>query len=190
MLVGVYAALNPRSRLANSSRIGTYAMFAVPSFWLGGMYIGAIYGGSLGWNAMLARYILPVVLVTMTLLGGYVSYSRAYALEHASTQSISLVRAKGAGPLLIARHVVRNAAIPLFSMLFTEVLGLLILSIFVIEMVFGIEGFGVIFFFAIDARDMPVLLGSTMVVIFVGILGNIVQDISYHYLDPRVDDSG
>ncbi len=189
MLVGLYVALNPQSRLANSGRVGSYLLFGLPSFWLGGMYIGATQSGMVSQNTLVADHVLPITLVTMTLLGGYVSYSRAHALEHVSAEFVALVRAKGAGPLLVARHVVRNASIPLFSMLFTEVLGLLVLSIFVIEMVFGIEGFGVVFFFAIDARDMPVLLGCTMVIILVGILGNIIQDMSYHYLDPRVGDS-
>ncbi len=187
MLVGLYVALNPRSRLANGGRVGSYLLFAVPSFWLGGLYIGGLQGGVFEYNAVLSEYVLPIVLVTMTLLGGYVSYSRAHALEQASEEFVTLVRAKGAGPLLLTRHVVRNAAIPLFSMLFTEALGLLVLSIFVIEMIFGIEGFGYIFFFALEARDIPVLLGGTMVIIGVGIVGNIVQDISYQYLDPRVE---
>lgn len=189
LLVGLYAALKPESRLANSGRIGSYALFGLPSFWFGGMYIGAIQGGVVSHNALITDHVLPIVLVTMTLLGGYVSYSRAHALEHVSAEFVSLVKAKGAGPILIAKHVVRNAAIPLFSMLFTEVLGLLVLSIFVIEMVFGIEGFGIVFFFAIEARDIPVLLGCTMVIIFVGILGNIIQDLSYQYLDPRVGET-
>ncbi len=189
MLVGLYVALKPESRLANSGRMGSYLLFGLPSFWIGGMYIGAVRGGVVSHNPVLADHVLPILLVTMTLLGGYVSYARAHALEHTAEEFVALIRAKGAGPLLVARHVVRNAAIPLFSMLFTEVLGLLVLSIFVIEMVFGIDGFGVMFFFAIDSRDIPVLLGSTMVIILVGILGNIIQDMSYYYLDPRVGES-
>ena len=189
MLTGLYAALNPTSRLANGSRIGSYVLFAVPSFWLGGLYLGAAYAGMVGRSELLIEHVLPIALVTMTLLGGYVSYSRAHAMEHVSADFVALVKAKGAGPTLVARHVVRNAAIPLFAMLFTEVLGLLVLAIFVIEMLFGIDGFGLVFFFAIDARDIPVLLGCTMVIIAVGILGNIIQDVSYQYLDPRVGDS-
>lgn len=190
LLVGLSAALAPDSRLATGGRVGSYLAFGLPSFWLGGMYLGAVQNGLVDANATLSEYVLPVVLVAMTLTGGYVSYSRAHALEHASAEFVSLVKAKGAGPLLVAKHVVRNAAIPLFSMLFTEVLGLLVLSIFVIEMVFGIEGFGYVFFFAIQSRDIPVLLGCTMVIVFVGILGNIIQDLSYQYLDPRVGDGG
>lgn len=189
LLVGLFVALNPKNRLANGGRVGAYLMFGLPSFWVGGMYLGAVESGIVGYNELLANHVFPIVLVTMTMLGGYVSYSRAHALEHVTSEFVTLVEAKGAGPLRIARHVVRNAAIPLFSMLFTEVLGLLVLSIFVVEMVFGIEGFGTTFFFAVEGRDIPVLLGCTMIIILVGILGNIIQDISYQYLDPRVGDS-
>jgi peptide/nickel transport system permease protein len=65
-----------------------------------------------------------------------------------------------------------------------------VLSIFVIEVVFGIDRFGTMFFFAVDARDIPVLLGGTMVIIVVGVFGNVIQDVSYQYLDPRVDQEG
>ena len=83
--------------------------------------------------------------------------------------------------------MLRNAAIPVFSMLFTEALGLLVLLVFVIEVPFGIEGFGLMLFDAVEARDLPVLLGGTIVTIGVGVVGNIVQDVSYTVLDPRVD---
>ena len=184
--IGLYAALQPGSRLADTGRLGSYLMFGVPSFWLGGLFVGAVWSETIGHSALLFDHILPIALVTMTLLGGYVSYSRAYALEEASEEFVTLVRAKGAGPVRIARHIVRNAAIPMFSMLFTEALGLLMLAIFVIEVVFGIEGFGLLFFFAMVGRDIPVILGAAIVIIAVGVVGNILQDISYQYLDPRV----
>jgi peptide/nickel transport system permease protein len=186
--IGMFAALYPDSPIAHLSRAGSYLFFALPSFWLGGLLLGAANDGPIPQSTLLLDHVLPVVLVTMTLLGGYVSYSRAYALEHVSADFVTLVRAKGAGPIGIARHVARNAAIPLFSMLFTEVLGLLVLSIFFIEVVFGIEGFGLVFFQAINARDLPVLLGGTIILIFVGVFGNVVQDLSYQYLDPRVEE--
>jgi len=187
-LVGLYAALSPDSRLANTGRLGSYAVFAVPSFWIGGMFISASRGGIIGDSPLLFDHVLPIALVTMTLLGGYVSYSRAYAKEFVSADFVTLVRAKGAGPVRVARHVLRNAAIPLVAMLFTEALGLLVLGIFVIEVLFGIEGFGLVFFEAIDGRDLPVLLGSALVIILVAVLGNVIQDLSYHYLDPRVEE--
>lgn len=187
MLIGVYVALSPDSYLANAGRGTAYLLFAVPGFWVGGMLLSLPLGGLFGYESLVFEHLLPIALTGMTLAGGYVSYSRAHSLEYASTDFVRLVKAKGAGPLRVARHVVRNAAIPLFSMLFTEVLGLLVLTVFVIEVLFGIEGFGRLLFAAIDQRDLPVLLGGTMVIIAVGVGGNVIQDIAYSLLDPRVD---
>lgn len=190
MAIGLYVAINPTSRLANLSRITAYALFALPSFWIGGMLVGATQAGHIPRDPLVFDHLLPIVLVATTMIGGYLSYARAHALEHTSAEFIKLVKAKGASPIRITRHVVRNAAIPLFSMLFTEVLGLLVMSIFVIEVLFGIDGMGLLLLDGVDARDVPLLLGAMFVIIAVGVVGNIIQDISYHYLDPRVGDSG
>lgn len=187
LLIGLYAALNPSSRLANLSRGTAYLMFALPSFWLGGILVGFVEGGVIDRPDLLFDHGLPIFLTTMTLLGGYVSYSRAHAMEYAGAEFVTLVKAKGASPLLVTKHIVRNSAIPLVSMLFTEVLALLVLSVFVIEFLFGIEGFGMLFFGAVRFSDIPLVLGGTMVIIVLGVVGNIIQDLSYNYLDPRVD---
>ena len=186
-LVGLYAAVRPESRLSNLGRGTAYLLFALPSFWLGGLCVSLVSGGVIDRPDLLFDHGLPILLTTMTLLGGYVSYSRAHALEYTTAEFVTLIRAKGASPLLVTRHVVRNAAIPLFSMLFTEVLALLVLAVFVIEVLFGIEGFGLLFFQGVTQRDLPVVLGGTMVVIVLGVVGSIVQDLSYSALDPRVD---
>jgi peptide/nickel transport system permease protein len=187
LVVGLYAAMRPESRLVAAGRGTSYLFFALPAFWVGGMFLAAAGTDLLGGSPLLFDHVLPVALTTATLLGGYVSYTRAHAVEYASAEFVKLVRAKGASDRRVATHVLRNAAIPVFSMLFTEALGLLVLSVFVIEVLFGIEGFGMILFQAVEARDLPVLLGGTMLIIAVGVLGNVVQDVSYTVLDPRVD---
>ncbi|MEM4780973.1 MAG: ABC transporter permease [Halalkalicoccus sp.] len=185
----MYAALNPESRIANGGRGTTYLLFSLPNFWLGGMALSATRGVEpvFAYSPLVFEHALPIVLTATTLLGGYASYARAYSMEHAAAEFVTLVRAKGAGPLRIARHVLRNAAIPLFSMAFTEALALLVLAVFVVETLFGIEGFGLLLLDAVYARDLPVLLGATLVVVAVGVAGNVIQDLSYHLLDPRVD---
>lgn len=188
LAVGLYAALHPQGRLARSSLVSTYLLFAVPNFWLGGMLVALAAAGTIPSPALVFDHLLPIVLTATTLLGGYVSYTRAYATEVATTDFIKLVRAKGATRLRVGAHVIRNAAIPVLSMLFTEAFGLLLLTVFVVERLFGIQGFGTMLLAAVEQRDIPVLLGSTVVIIAVGILGSIVQDLSYGYLDPRVED--
>lgn len=72
-------------------------------------------------------------------------------------------------------------------MLFTEALALLVIAVFVIETLFSIDGFGLLMYGAVETRDLQILLGGTIVIIAVGVVGNIVQDLSYSLLDPRVD---
>jgi len=187
LLVGLYAAMRPDSRLVNAGRGVSYLLFAVPAFWVGGIILSFAYWDVIGESPFVFEHVLPVLLTTTTLLGGYVSYSRAHAMEYTSAEFVKLVRAKGATDRRVAVHVLRNAAIPVFSMLFTEALALLVLAVFVIEFLFGIDGIGRVLFDAVDGRDLPVLLGGTIVIIAVGVVGNIVQDVSYSVLDPRVD---
>jgi peptide/nickel transport system permease protein len=187
LCVGLFAALNPESRLTGVSLSSAYLLFAVPNFWIGGMLVVLADSGTIPSAPLLFEHVLPVALTTTTLLGGYVSYTRAYSAEVVSTEFVKLVRAKGASRLRVARHVIRNAAIPVFSMLFTEALALLLLTVFVVERLFGIAGFGTLLLAAVEARDIPVLLGSTVVVTAVGVLGTILQDLSYGVLDPRVE---
>ncbi len=187
ILIGLYAAMNPDSRLAGAGLNTAYLCFALPNFWIGGMLLSFAAGGVIPDSPLLFDHVLPTVLTATTLLGGYVSYSRAHSLEYVSADFVTLVEAKGASSVQIARHIVRNSAIPLFSMLFTEALALLVLAVFVIESLFRIDGFGALLFSAVHMRDLPVVLGCTLVIIAVGIVGNIVQDLAYSSLDPRVD---
>lgn len=187
LLVGLYAAMRPGSRIAGAGRGAAYLLFALPAFWVGGMLLSLAYWDVIGESPLLFDHLLPIALTTTALLGGYVSYARAHAMEYTSTDFVKLVRAKGASDRRVAVHVLRNAAIPVFSMLFTEAISLLVLAVFVIEVLFGIDGFGALLFRAVEDRDLPVLLAGTIVTIGVGVVGNVVQDVSYTVLDPRVD---
>lgn len=187
VLLGLYAALRPNGWLANTGVGTAYLLFALPNFWVGGILLSYAAADTIGHSTLLFDHLLPIGLVASTLLGGYVSFSRAHSLEYASAEFVKLVETKGAGPVRIARHIVRNAAIPFVSMLFSEALALLVLAVFVIETLFEIEGFGLVLFFSVQSRDLPLVLGCTLVIIAVGIVGNILQDFSYTVLDPRVD---
>lgn len=187
LLVGLYVALNPESRLANGGVIVTYALFAIPNFYVGAMLLSFASGGVIPNSWIVFEHALPIALTATSMLGGYVSFTRAHGLEHSRADFVRLVRAKGADRVRVGMHVVRNAAIPMVSMLFTEALALLVLAVFIVETLFGIEGLGLVLFEAIQTRDLPVILGGTMVLVAVGIVGNIFQDISYSVLDPRVD---
>lgn len=131
-------------------------------------------------------FSLPIITLTTALLAGQLRYTRSESLEYIDSEFVKIARAKGAGPFRVARHVLSNAAIPLLSLFLTEMLSVLVLGILVIESVFSIDGFGSLILLAVGERDMPLILGVTMVVAFVGIVGNFLQDVAYTVLDPRV----
>lgn len=187
LVVGLYAALHPQRLPARAGIGSAYLLFAIPGFWLGGMIFSLAVGEVVAYSPLVFEHLFPVFLTTTALLGGYVSYSRAYAREVSSAEFVTVIKAKGAGPQRVAWHVLRNAAVPVVSMLFTEALALLVLAVFVVETLFGIEGFGLLLVDAIEQRDLPVLLGGTILVIAVSVVGTTLQDLSYRSLDPRVD---
>lgn len=197
LVIGVVAALRPDSRLSTVLLGGSYLGLGLPHFWIGMIVLGLV-GVSAGFRSLETTItpadlplfygtIVPSLLVGLALTAPIASYSRAYARQTVSGDIIKLVRAKGGGRLAVTRHVLRNASIPLVSIVFVETFALLALSIFVIEALFGIDGLGLLMYNALWERDLPVLLGSTLVVVSVGVLGNILQDIGYSLLDPRVD---
>ena len=180
-----------------TDRLGTSAAhfgFSLPNFWLAEMLVLFVLSGS-GWLAgvtegtatVFRTVVFPVVVLGIGLFAGQMRYARAQSLEYVDTEFIKLVRAKGASKRRVARHLLRNAAIPLLSLFFTDMIGVLVLNIFVIEYVFGIPGLGDLALSAFQRRDLPVIIGVTMVVIFFGIVGNFVQDVAYLVLDPRVE---
>ncbi|ELZ14295.1 dipeptide/oligopeptide/nickel ABC transporter permease [Halovivax asiaticus JCM 14624] len=185
--IGLFAAIRPRSRVANGGVVATYVLFAIPNFWIGGMLLSYSISGRIPYSSFLFKHVIPVALIAVTLTGSYVSYARAQSLEYVTSDFVKLVRAKGATRVRVARHVLANAAIPLLSMLFTEALGLLVLSVFVVEVLFGIEGLGLLVFGAANSKDVPVLLGCVIVIVFLGVCANALQDFAYRALDPRVD---
>ena len=132
------------------------------------------------------RLAVAAAVVAALLLASQVRYARAESLEHLGTPYAKTARAKGAGPWRVARHAVRNAALPLVSLAFTDLLGVLLVTMIVVELVLGIPGLGAVTYEAAQARDVPLLLGASLIPVLFGVVGNLVQDVAYAVLDPRV----
>lgn len=205
-VLGMLVSFLRGSGADGATRALVYLAFGIPSYWVAAFLMLWIVGdaGELMFTeerrlfvsyeespATWMQYGLASALVATILLAGQVSYARAYSLEYLSAEYVTLVRAKGAGAVDVVRHVLRNISLPLVSLVFTEMIGLLVLAVFVLEMVLGIEGIGALLLDALWERDLPVIYGSIAVIITAVIAGNIVQDLSYRYLDPRVgEDAG
>lgn len=190
--IGVYSALDPGSLLERIATVGFYFGYGVPNYWLAlfllmvgvESYVGGLFGAR-----MVHTVVLPAAILGTSLLAGQLRYARAESREYVNTEFLKLVRAKGASNRLLARHVLRNAAIPLFSLFFADLLGVLVVEVFVLEspFVFGIHGVGGVGLEAVRDRDLPLILGVALVFAFAGIVGNLVQDLAYLVFDPRVD---
>lgn len=189
VLVGLCAALLPNSRIVSASLGTTYLLYGIPSFWLGAIVLSFAIGQRVPYSPVVFEHLLPIVLVATTLAGAAVSYVRAYAVEYKAKQFVRAVESRGAGSVRLAVHILRNAAIPVVSMLFTEAFALLVLSVIVIEIVFAIDGIGLVVYGAANSGDLPVLLGAVLTIVVAGVVANVLQDLSYGILDPRVGDA-
>ncbi|WP_435077571.1 ABC transporter permease [Halococcus sp. AFM35] len=192
--LGVYTATHQHALIDRFGTAVAHLGFSLPNFWLAevvvlsGIGVGGLLSGAPGrTNGPLHTVVFPAAVLGTSLLAGQLRYARAQSLEYIDAEFIKLVRAKGAGTRRVARHLLRNAAVPLLSLFFADVLGIVVLNVFVIEYVFGIQGLGGLSLVAIQSRDMPVILGTTMVVVLVGVLGNFLADVAAVVLDPRIE---
>lgn len=189
VLVGVFGALEPGGVLGRLVTGTSYVGFAVPNYWiatvvllLGVLPLGSATDGS----GLATRVVLPAAILGVSLLAGQIRYARAEAREYVNMEFVKLLRAKGASTGRIARHVLKNAAIPLISLFFADLLGVMVVNVFVLEKVIGIHGIGQVGLMAIQQRDLPLVIGIAMAIAIAGVLGNLIQDVSYRFVDPRV----
>ncbi len=131
--------------------------------------------------------MLLSAVLDISLLAGQLRYARAESCEYVYREFVKLLRAKGASNWRVARHIVRNAAIPLLSLFFADLIGTLVVNVFVLEFISSVRGIGTLGLQAIQHRDLPLILGVAIIIAFAGILGNLFQDLAYLGLDPRVE---
>jgi peptide/nickel transport system permease protein len=191
VLLGLVAALAKGSGYDWSVRVLSYALLGIPVF----IFV-PYFSHGLGETSRTGLHHfffsntnnLAILVVAVSLLSGQLRFARAASLEEAGQEFVKLLRAKGAGRIRTARHILRNASIPIVSLSITEILTVLMLNIYVIETVLGINGLARASLRAVRGRDMPLIIGTTMVLVFIGIGGNLVQDVLYGYLDPRIEE--
>ncbi len=188
---GLFAALSKNGVFDWSVRLSSYFFLGIPVFMLL-VYMQYVSGWYAGVGPLVVQLPAPndktlaAVAVALGLLAGQLRFSRAAALEQSGQAFVKMLRAKGAGRLRLARHVLRNAAIPIVSLSITELLAVLVLNIYVIEEVLGIRGLAGASLQAARSSNIPLLVWSTMVVVILGITLNFLQDVLYGYLDPRI----
>lgn len=188
--LGVYSTLNPGSLADRLLSGGVYLGYGVPNYWIAVVALLVVPAGLvelLGGSRTFTTLVLPAAVLGTSLLAGQVRYARAESREYVNTDFLKLVRAKGAADRHVAAHLLRNAALPIFSLFFSDLLGVLVVNVFVLETVIGIPGIGRIGLRAVQARDLSLVIGISIVFAVVGVLANLLQDLAYFALDPRID---
>jgi peptide/nickel transport system permease protein len=188
--LGIRAAVKKGTGTDQGIRILSLVGLSFPNFWLALMLVlllaivFPIFPPS-GWDGPMSL-VLPSLTMAIILSATTVRLVRTTMLETLSAQYIMVARSKGLRErVVLYKHALRNCAIPLITYLGLQ-FGNLIGGIVVIEKVFNWPGMGTLAFDAIGGRDYPVLQGSVTVLAIVIVLVNLVVDIAYGIVDPRI----
>ena len=204
-LLGAFAARNLNRWQDNLISTLTVLAYATPVFWAGLMLI-VVFSIKLGWfptsgmqqvaafhegfakvRDIAHHLVLPAVTLTMFYLALYARLMRASVLEQFSMDYVVTARAKGLTESQIARrHVLRNAVLPVLTMAGVQV-GALLGGAVVVETVFAWPGLGLLAYESLFARDLNLLLGIFFVCTCLVVVVNLVVDVAYSLLDPRIE---
>ena len=197
--LGIVAARARGSAADAGVRVASVVGLTLPSFWVGVLmlYFVSLYlprWPTIGYVPFasdplgnLARMVLPVVAVSLPMIAGLSRILRSSLLEVLSRDYIRTARAKGASERSqLYRHALRNALLPVITVIGVQV-GYLLSGVVVIEQVFAIPGLGRLVIGAINERNYPLVQGIILVITGVFVLVNLLVDLAYAWIDPRVE---
>ncbi|MEW6660610.1 MAG: ABC transporter permease [Thermodesulfobacteriota bacterium] len=203
--MGVLAAYRAHSWFDKATTILVFFGFAMPSFWLALLLI-LFFGVYLDWlpisgltslqfsqftfwqkvQDLLAHVTLPVLGAAFMGLAGMSRYMRGSMLEVIRQDYITTARAKGLPErTVIFKHAMRNALLPVVTMLGLSLPGLIGGSV-IFESIFAIPGMGQLFYGAVMARDYPLVMGELVIGALLTLVGNLLADLGYALVDPRI----
>jgi peptide/nickel transport system permease protein len=188
--VGVISAVKQYSLLDNTTLVGALFLSSMPGFWLGTLLI-LVFAMQARWVSStfvnsLSGYILPWITLAAGQMATIVQNTRSNMLEVIRADYIKMARAKGAKETrVVLGHALRNALLPIITLLgmnFVELLG----GAVVIEQVFTVTGLGNLALISIHQLDTPMVMGEVMFLAFLAGMANLVIDVIYVYIDPRL----
>lgn len=154
---------------------------------IGEEFEGERYVGVLS-PANLKQLVLPILVLLTTSTATVMRYARAEALEYVDADFVKTAKAKGvSNTSIVAKHIFRPASIPLMTIFVGRMFGLILFGSYLIEIVFGIPGIGDASYRAIIRQDTDLVAITILIPTFLAIFGNLVEDIMYAILDPRID---
>jgi len=203
--IGVLSATRQYSLYDKVTTIFVFVGFATPDFWLA-LLLMFLFGVQLGWLPisgirslsweylpfwrqqwdLAGHLILPIVVATFGGLAGFSRYMRQSMLEVVRQDYIQTARAKGLSEqAVIGKHALRNALLPVVTILGLSLPGLIGGSV-IIESIFAIPGMGQLMVQSVFSRDYPVVMGNLVIVSVLTLVANLVADVSYGLVDPRI----
>ena len=187
---GIISAVKRGSLLDNTLMTFALCGISMPTFWVAILF-QYIFGSTLHWLPVsgfssFRHLIMPAFVLGWGSSGSIARMVRTNLLEAMSNDYIRTARSKGLRETgVIAKHALKNSMMPVVTMMATQVAGLLSGAVMT-ETIFAIPGLGRISVDAIKNRDMPLLQGTTIFAAALIILGNLIADIAYSFLDPRI----
>ena len=196
--LGVLSAVKRDSKHDFAARIGGLVGVSIPSFFLATLlllFTSKVFGWVPPLNyvpfyedpiANLSQFILPAISISVFTLAIVMRMVRATMLEVLGQDYVRTARAKGVKRnVVISRHALRNSLIPVVTVVGFEI-GILMGGSAIVEIIFGLPGLGNTLINAIFNRDYPVVQGATMLLAFIFIFANLLVDLLYGVLDPRI----
>ncbi|MBP1752784.1 MAG: peptide transporter, rane protein [Geobacteraceae bacterium] len=203
--IGIFAATHQNTLLDKGITVFVFVGFAVPTFWLA-LLLMYLFGVKLGWLPIsglhslgsenfgtfrwltdLAKHlVMPVAVASFGSLAGLSRYMRSTMLEVIRQDYITTARAKGLSErVVILRHALRNALLPIITLLGFSLPGLIGGSV-IFETIFAIPGMGQLFYLSVMSRDYPLVMGILVIGAFLTLVGNLLADLGYAVADPRI----
>ena len=202
ILFGIYAAIKKNKWQDQVISTSVMVFVSVPSYvyaflvqyifyfklnWLPlTVYSLADAGGSWWTKKMFISMILPILALSFSQIAGLTRFTRAELTETLTSDYMLLARTKGlTRAQATSRHALKNAMVPILPMIIGTFIGILGGSM-IIEQIFSIPGVGQLYIKAIRLFDYDIFMMDTVFYTFIGLLGGIVMDISYGFIDPRI----
>jgi len=203
--LGVLSATKQYSFFDKITTVFVFVGFSTPTFWLA-LLLMILFGVQLGilpisgiqsieisgmsplerlldWGRHL---VLPVFIASFGGIAGFSRYSRSSMLEVIRQDYVRTARAKGLPEsTVIKRHAFRNALLPIITILGLAVPGLISGGV-IFETIFAIPGMGQLYYASVMSRDYPTIMGLMVIYSFLILLGNLLADIMYGVVDPRI----
>lgn len=203
--IGVMSATRQYSLFDKITTVFVFVGFATPDFWLA-LLLMMLFGVQLGWLPIsglvslnweylafwrqqwdfLSHLILPVFVASFGGLAGFSRYMRQSMLDVIRQEYIQTARAKGLDErTVIGKHALRNGLLPVVTILGLSLPGLIGGSV-IVESIFAVPGMGQLMVQAVFERDYPVIMGNLVIVGVLTLVANLVADLAYGLVDPRI----